>query len=132
MTIQKRKNCWILISLPDEHRYITSTAQIVMLTSGNGYYPTNRHWLKSRRDPSSLINMTLNGSLRLVSSEGPVTTNMPYFRLLLNDQQIADVLSYVRSSWGNSASVISAEDVAEVRAATDPTQNDDIFVLRMK
>ena len=76
--------------------------------------------------------MTLNGSLRLVSSEGPVTTNMPYFRLLLNDQQIADVFTYVRSAWGNSASAISADDVAEVRAATYPTQNDDIYVLRMK
>jgi mono/diheme cytochrome c family protein len=57
---------------------------------------------------------------------------MPYFRQLLNDQQIADVLTYIRSSWGNSASAVDAEQVAEIRAATDPTQNDDILVLRMK
>ncbi|MDC1436250.1 cytochrome c [Gammaproteobacteria bacterium] len=106
------------------------------VTNGNGYYPSQPALAGNPGvldpDASSLINMTLNGSLRLVSSEGPVTTNMPYFRLLLNDQQIADVLSYVRSSWGNSASAISVDDVAEVRAATDPTQNDDIYVLRMK
>lgn len=106
------------------------------VTSGNGYYPYQPALAGNPGvldpDPSSLINMTLNGSLRLVSSDGPVTTNMPYFRLLLNDQQIADVLTYVRSAWGNSASAISADDVAEVRAATDPTQNDDIYVLRMK
>lgn len=106
------------------------------VTNGNGYYPYQPALAGNPGvldpDASSLINMTLNGSLRLVSSEGPVTTNMPYFRLLLNDQQIADVLSYVRSSWGNSASEISVDDVAEVRAATDPTQNDDIYVLRMK
>ena len=76
--------------------------------------------------------MTLNGSLRIVSSEGPATTDMPYFRLLLDDQQIADVLSYIRSSWGNNAPAVSAAEVAEIRTATDPTQNDDIFVLRMK
>lgn len=106
------------------------------VTSGNGYYPYQPALAGNPGvldpDSSSLINMTLNGSLRLVSSEGPVTTNMPYFRLLLNDQQIADVLTYIRSSWGNSASPINVDDVAEIRAATDPTQNDDILVLRMK
>jgi mono/diheme cytochrome c family protein len=35
----------------------------------------------------------------------------------MDDQQIADVLSYVRSSWGNSASAVTVEDVARVRAA---------------
>jgi mono/diheme cytochrome c family protein len=106
------------------------------VTSGNGYYPYQPPLAGNPGvldpDPSSLINMTLNGSLRLVSSEGPVTTDMPYFRQLLNDQQIADVLTYIRSSWGNSASAVDAEQVAEIRAATDPTQNDDILVLRMK
>ena len=106
------------------------------VTSGNGYYPYQPTLAGNPGvldpDPSSLINLTLNGSLRLVSSEGPVTTDMPYFRLLLNDQQIVDVLTYVRSAWGNSASSIRVEDVAKIRAATDPTQNDDIFVLRMK
>jgi len=35
----------------------------------------------------------------------------------MDDQQIADVLSYVRSSWGNTASAVTAADVARVRAA---------------
>jgi len=106
------------------------------VTSGKGYYPYQPALAGNPGvldpDPSSLINMTLNGSLRLVSSEGPATTDMPYFRQLLNDQQIADVLTFIRSAWGNSASSIGAGQVTEVRAATDPTQNDDIFVLRMK
>ncbi len=33
----------------------------------------------------------------------------------LNDQQIADVLTYIRNDWGNSASAISPEEVASVR-----------------
>jgi mono/diheme cytochrome c family protein len=34
----------------------------------------------------------------------------------LNDDQIAKVLTYVRSSFGNTASAVSAEEVAKVRA----------------
>jgi len=106
------------------------------VTSGLGYYPYQPPLAGNPgvldEDASTLINMTLNGSLRIVSSAGPATTDMPYFRQLLNDQQIADVLTYIRSSWGNDASPVSVQDVAEIRAATDPTQNDDIFVLRMK
>jgi mono/diheme cytochrome c family protein len=33
----------------------------------------------------------------------------------LTDQQIADVLTYIRNDWGNSASSISPEEVANIR-----------------
>lgn len=33
----------------------------------------------------------------------------------LQDNQIADILTYVRSSWGNKAPAVKAEDVAAVR-----------------
>ena len=36
----------------------------------------------------------------------------------LSDAELAAVLSYVRSSWGNSAGPISAADVAKERSAT--------------
>jgi cytochrome c oxidase cbb3-type subunit 2 len=35
----------------------------------------------------------------------------------LTDDQIANVLTYIRNDWGNSASAVSAEDVATVRAS---------------
>ncbi len=105
-------------------------------TSGKGYYPYQPALAGNPGvldpDPSSLINMTLNGSLRIVASDGPATTNMPYFRQLLSDEQIADALTYIRSAWGNTAQAVSPEEVAKIRVATDPTQNDDIIVLRMK
>lgn len=104
--------------------------------SGAGYYPYQPpvagNPVVMDADPASLINITLNGSLRVVGSEGPDINDMPYFRQLLSDQQIADAITFIRTSWGHSASVVSAEQVAEIRAATDPTRNDDIFVLRMK
>jgi mono/diheme cytochrome c family protein len=36
----------------------------------------------------------------------------------LNDEDLAAVVSYIRSSWGNSASPATVEDVARVRTAT--------------
>jgi glucose/arabinose dehydrogenase/mono/diheme cytochrome c family protein len=36
----------------------------------------------------------------------------------LNDQQAADVLTYVRNTWGNSGKAVTAEEVKEVRAKT--------------
>lgn len=106
------------------------------VTSGAGYYPYQPplagNPVMFDADPSSLINITLNGSLRVVAGEGPDVNDMPYFRQLLSDQQIADVLTYARSSWGNTGAPVSVERVAELRAATDPTGNEDIVVLRMK
>lgn len=35
-----------------------------------------------------------------------------------NDQEIANVVTYIRSQWGNKAPAVTAADVAKVRAAT--------------
>ncbi|MES2606144.1 MAG: cytochrome c [Pseudomonadota bacterium] len=106
------------------------------VTSGAGYYPFQPplagNPVVMDRDPSSLINLTLNGSLRVFTNQGPDVNDMPYFRQLLTDQQIADTLTFIRTSWGNQASAVTAAEVAVIREATDPTRNDDIFVLRMK
>ena len=37
----------------------------------------------------------------------------------LNDQQLADVLTYVRSQFGNQAPAVKADDVKAVRAANE-------------
>ncbi len=81
-------------------------------------------------DPSSSINLLLNGSLRLVPGGDPEPYNMPNYRLLLDDQQIADVVTFIRSSWGNQASEVTAKQVAEVREDTDTSH--DIVILKMK
>lgn len=106
------------------------------VTDGSGYYPYQPtlagNPVVMDSDPSSLISITLNGSLRVIADQGPDVNDMPYFRQLLTDQEIADTLTFVRSAWGNNAGAVTAEEVAVVREATDPTRNDDIFVLKMK
>lgn len=82
-------------------------------------------------DPSSLINITLNGSLRVIVNDVPDRYNMPYFRELLTDSEIAQVVSFMRSGWGNTGDAVTDEDVRAIRHTTDPTRND-IRMLRMK
>jgi alcohol dehydrogenase (quinone), cytochrome c subunit len=37
---------------------------------------------------------------------------------MFSDQEVANVVTYIRSQWGNRASAATAADVARVRAAT--------------
>ena len=82
-------------------------------------------------DPSSLINVTLNGTQRIVVGGIPDAYWMPRFRNGLSDQEVADVVTFMRSSWGNRAAPVSADDVAEIRAGTDAA-SDAVQILKMK
>jgi len=42
---------------------------------------------------------------------------MPPYLTTLGDDQIADVLTYVRTSWGNVAAMVSVDEVAENRGS---------------
>jgi len=66
-------------------------------------------------DPKAVIhtvNYGLSGSVKV----GAATYNgqMPAWKGNLTDQQIADVITYIRSSWGNKAAGVSAADVTAV------------------
>jgi mono/diheme cytochrome c family protein len=65
-------------------------------------------WVLGR--PERLIRILLHGK------EG--TMLMPPIGAALSNDQVAAVLTYVRRSWGNSASAIDAAAVQEVRGAT--------------
>ncbi|HWG06096.1 MAG TPA: cytochrome c, partial [Beijerinckiaceae bacterium] len=82
-------------------------------------------------DPSSLVNLVLNGSVPLVVTGTPEPYRMPQFRVQLNDQQIADVLTFARAGWGNRARAVTASEVADLRKTTDPT-SDKVTILKMR
>jgi len=44
---------------------------------------------------------------------------MPPWQSFLNDEEIAAVLTYVRSAWNNDASAVTEQEVAAVRTATE-------------
>lgn len=64
-----------------------------------------------------LIKWVLQGSVEKVDIDGESYTNNMPAQNYLTDQQIADVLTYVRSSFGNKASAITTADVKTVRAS---------------
>ncbi|HZQ40597.1 MAG TPA: cytochrome c [Rhizomicrobium sp.] len=65
----------------------------------------------------SLIRVVLAGAQAVATRAAPTEPAMPSFAWKLNDRQLADLLTYVRNSWGNRASPVSGEDVAKMRAS---------------
>ena len=69
-------------------------------------------------DKSRAIETVLNGLT------GPIEVNGQRYNGVmppmghLKDDQIADILNYVRHSWGNEGDAVSTADVAAVRAKT--------------
>jgi alcohol dehydrogenase (quinone), cytochrome c subunit len=82
-------------------------------------------------DPSSLINLVLNGSNPLVVRGTPDPYRMPQFRMQYSDREIADVVTFIRNGWGNQAPAVGAEDVAKLRKSTDAT-SDQVIILKMR
>jgi alcohol dehydrogenase (quinone), cytochrome c subunit len=83
-------------------------------------------------DPISLINISLNGSSPVVVNGMPDAYRMISFRDSLNDRQVADVVNFIRSSWGNNAAAVTAKKVGELRAKTDPVRYEELDLLRMR
>jgi mono/diheme cytochrome c family protein len=84
-----------------------------------GVYPTLSGSALATGDPGFPIRIVLHGF------QGPLERNgkkyngiMQPWKDVLSDQEIADVLNYVRTNWGNAAAEITAENVKEVRLAT--------------
>ena len=70
-------------------------------------------------DPELPIKIILKGLQGELEAGGEKFNGvMPGHELLLKDKEIADVLNYVRSAWGNQAPEITAAKVKEVRAET--------------
>jgi mono/diheme cytochrome c family protein len=68
-------------------------------------------------DPTSLIRIVLAGSDMPHTETAPSELGMPSLGWRLGDDKVAEVLSFVRRSWGNQAAAVTAKDVASVRAA---------------
>lgn len=67
------------------------------------------------KNPISLINITLNGTGNLVIAGVPAPYPMPSYKNVLDDQQIADVITFIRAGWQNGAGAVTAKEVAKIR-----------------
>lgn len=68
-------------------------------------------------DAGSLIRVVLAGGRMPVTAKGPFHAfAMPGFADL-SDKKIADILTFIRTSWGNNATAVPPTDVAKARAS---------------
>jgi mono/diheme cytochrome c family protein len=70
-------------------------------------------------DKTTLVKIVLNG-MSGVEVDGGDYHGVMAAHPDLNDQQIADALTYVRNSWGNKATAVTAAQVKAIRATNKP------------
>lgn len=68
-------------------------------------------------DKKKLVSIVLKGMNEEVEINGNYFSNTMPPQTFLKDQEIADVLTYVRSSFGNKATAVSEAEVKAVRKA---------------
>ena len=71
------------------------------------------------KDPSTLVHITLTGWKTAATAAHPRVYTMPAFARL-SDQEIAEILDFVRETWGQGAGPVSVAQVAAARAELDP------------
>jgi mono/diheme cytochrome c family protein len=69
------------------------------------------------QDPNSLIRLVLAGSALPGTRTAPSPLGMPGFGWRLSNQEAAQLLTFIRTSWGNQASSVTAAEVARVRGS---------------
>jgi mono/diheme cytochrome c family protein len=90
------------------------------LAGGRGqpgmFPPLRGSAIAQQNDPTSVIRLVLGGTRTAPTRSRPSFQSMPSFAWKLSDQEIADVATYVRNSWGNRAPPVDAHQVAALRS----------------
>ncbi|WP_421026997.1 c-type cytochrome [Paraburkholderia sp. A1RO-5L] len=63
------------------------------------------------------IRMVLNGGYAPGTKKNPMPYGMPPFAQLLSDEEVAAVVTYIRTAWGNHGTPISGREVNALRSA---------------
>ncbi len=93
------------------------------LESGVGqsrvFPPLGHDAMLQQDDPTGVLHILLGGTRIGTSASRPSPLAMPSFAWKLSDQEIADVSTFVRNSWGNQAGSVSPSQVADLRKKLD-------------
>ena len=73
-------------------------------------------------DATSAIHIVLSGGAMPATRAAPSALTMAPYADILNDQQIADVVSFIQTSWGNSGGKATAGQVAKLRMTAVPVR----------
>jgi mono/diheme cytochrome c family protein len=66
-------------------------------------------------NPANVIRVVLSGGFLPSTGGNPRPYGMPPFSHLLTDEQVAAVVTHVRTSWGNQASPVGLTEVLRYR-----------------
>jgi mono/diheme cytochrome c family protein len=77
--------------------------------------PLGRNAMLQQADPIGLEHVILAGSRVGTSPSRPSPLAMPSFAWKLSDQEIADVATFIRNSWGNRAAPLTPQEVHQTR-----------------
>ena len=66
-------------------------------------------------DPTGVIRIILAGTRVAPTPKAPSPLTMPSFGWKLDDQEVADVATFVRNSWGNQAQPVDSRTVRSLR-----------------
>jgi mono/diheme cytochrome c family protein len=81
-----------------------------------GLFPSlNGTPVVQQSDPTTPLHVVLRGALSVGTKPAPTAAAMPAFAWVLNDDQVAAVVTYIRNAWGNSAPAVSSSDVGKAR-----------------
>jgi len=67
--------------------------------------------------PTNAVRIVLFGGFPPGTHDNPRPYGMPPYYPSLSDEHIANVLTYVRTSWGNAAAPVYASEVTENRGS---------------
>jgi mono/diheme cytochrome c family protein len=95
--------------------YCTACHEADGSSSPGVYPPLNDNALLQSADPSSTLRVILDGAQSVTTPRAPNSGQMPAYARQFNDEQIADVTTYIRNAFGNSAPVVTAQQVAKAR-----------------
>ena len=68
-------------------------------------------------DPTTVIRIVLRGARSVATDKEPTAPGMPSYGWQLKDDQVANVLTYIRNSWGNAAPAVSPDEVARLKTS---------------
>jgi len=87
-----------------------------------GMYPTLQKTDWVQEDKTRLISLMLDGQQGEIIVNGQIFKGVMPAHQYLTDEQIADVLTYIRSNYGNNADPVTPAEVARLRS-TQTGQN---------
>jgi mono/diheme cytochrome c family protein len=70
--------------------------------------------------PANLVRAITGGGFGAVTAANPRPFGMPPFAHVLNDAQVGDLATFLRSSWGAQSTPLNAVDVARWRGGSEP------------